>query len=205
MIIPPPIPCHPLDRYRFVYVEVPKSGCTSVKHALCKAHLGTAWESDDFEELHSKFGYTDIENVVSLQEQFATTWKDYFKFTLVRCPIARFESLFYEKIRHPAGINTFIIEHLTPDNSWLSNAHGTPQVNLIGADLEHYDYVSRTESMAEVGQVLSNLFGPLTLRQLNQSAQQADREPLSNEAILRLSRIYHQDFCLLGYDIPASG
>lgn len=192
------IPCHSIEMYRLVYVEVPKAGCTSVKYALAPYKKGYPWRSDDFEAMHRWFGYQHAAGLEDLARRFANRWRDYQKFTVVRHPIRRFESLYYQKI-DPHGrrdINDFVA-HLGDDNHWLWDTHGISQVSLIGTDLSQYDFVGRTEDMPEVERYLCRVLDDVQIPHLFRSSR--TREPLSQQTIDRLYAIYREDFDVLGY------
>ena len=197
----PSILCHPFDEQRFVYVEIPKAGCTSVKQALARLKSKGPQPPQETSEFHDWFGYTHVANTKRLKRRLENRWRDYFTFTVVRNPIDRFESLYYEKINLQGDINAYIQDELSDDNRWLFNPHGTPQVNLIGEDLSSFDFVGRTENMEEVSARLSQTVGAEPLRHLNRSRRTA-RPPLSQQSLRRLTEVYRRDFEVLGYDFP---
>lgn len=189
------IPTHVFHGQGFVYVEVPKSGCSSVKHALTPFRLGYQWPDTHLARMHQHFGYTYLDSI----DEVNKNWSDYFKFTVVRHPVRRFVSLFCDHI-DPKGdldINEFILTKFGTGHGWYSNPHGSPQTHLVGKDLDLYDFVGRTEDMGEVEKVLCSVFGSLKLKHHNKS--RASTVTLSKEAEEKLEELYDDDFSTLGY------
>lgn len=186
------IPCHPLEAIQAVYVEIPKAGCTSVKIAL-SAFKGGSPDRD----IHSWFGYTTAHGVDELYRWFETRWRGFFKFTVVRQPIARFESFYYSLPGATADeVSSFVLEDFSW-SGWRTDIHAQPQTHLIGTELERFDFVGRTERMGEVEALLSKKFGRLRIPHANRS--RTPRGELSKPARAFLRRVYRQDFEILGY------
>ena len=194
------IPTHPFETARLVWVEVPKSGSTSVKMALANALLGTAF-TDDI-GLHDFVGWTHARTQAELAEWLAQRWDGWYRFTVVRHPIDRFESLYYEKI-DPAGrgsINAWVAAQA--DSYWWEDIHAVPQTRIIG-DPAAYDCVGRLERLDELATMLSErLAVPLQFGRHN-SARRPDREPLTAETRALLARIYAAD--LEAFEYPLDG
>lgn len=196
------IPCHPFDAAQVVYVEVPKAACTSIKWALSPVLGGPP---DDGDDIHHWTGYTHARDFGELQRWLATRWRGYFKFTVVRDPITRFESFYYDKLsaaeRYAMTIDEYVLAHFAADPRRL-DIHAIPQTMLIG-DGSAFDFVGRVEAIAEVRQVLSDHLGWLVeIPHLNRSP--VDREPLGVPAMLHLADVYHDDFVALGYATRAA-
>lgn len=194
------IPCHPVERAGCVYVEVPKAGCTSMKWALSAFKGGPPPEDED---IHRWFGYTHARNLGQLQAWLADRWQHEFRFTIVRDPIARFESFYWGLQDHERGcygdINRYVLERFEADVEWFGNIHAVPQTLIIGTDLHLYDFIGRLEATEELEDRLeAALHTPvIVFPHMNHKGDQ--RIPLTDEATERLRTIYAQDFEVLGY------
>ena len=191
------IPCHPIESERLVYVEVPKAGCTSIKWGL-SPFVGGPPEVED--EIHAWFGYTHARDRGELDRWLASRWKDHFRFTVVRDPIARFESFFYGTSGRPAwgDINRYVLEELaTPADPWRDDIHLVPQALIVG-DLSLYDHVGRTHTLNQTARAVSAYLGRrVTFGHLNRST--AERQELSRAARARLRALYRADYERFGF------
>lgn len=182
------IPCHPIDGAGVVFVEVPKAGCTSVKLALATLKGGPP-EPD--EDIHHWYSYTWAADVDELYRWFDTRWRHYFRFTVVRDPIARFESYYYSLVGE-RGINS----HVHSLRTTRLDIHAVPQAQLIGPEPERFDLVGRTEDMAAVQLALAIATGRIiSIPHANRS--EPARRPITAKARARLDKIYRADFALL--------
>jgi hypothetical protein len=191
------IPCHPVESIGVVFVEVPKAGCTSVKWVLSPFKGGPPREGTD---VHQWFGYTHADSVGQLHEWLDTRWRGFFRFTVVRDPIARFRSFYYGLQPWERGaygdINRYVLEEFDRD-PWRWDIHAVPQTMLIGEELWRFDFVGRTEDMEAVRRELSLVVGQeIEMPHLNRSPA----GPRPNErAMWRLREVYRADFEALGY------
>jgi hypothetical protein len=194
------IPCHVIESHSFLYVEVPKAGCSSIKASLAPWKKGAAWQGTSTDDMHEWFGYTNVSGIPELLSRFETCWREYYKFTVVRHPITRFESLFYNKIRnsYKDTINEYIHSRFMKDE-WWGNAHCAPQTTLIGMDISRYDFVGRLEAIPLVERQLSSLFENISIPHLNSRPVNAGYTPLSDTSLARLKEAYKDDFDVLGY------
>lgn len=182
------IPCHPIDGAGIVYVEVPKAGCTSIKLALSGLKGGPP-EPD--EDIHHWWSYTWATDLAELYRWFDTRWRTYFKFTVVREPVARFESFYYGKVGQYA-INSYV--HAL--RMTQLDVHAVPQASLLGPELDRFSFIGRTEQMDVVGTVLSAVAGQvITVPHANRS--EPERRPLTPKARARLLEVYHADIAML--------
>jgi hypothetical protein len=79
---------HVDDEDKFLYVEIPKAGCSSIKYELFfKRRFGAMYPRDS---MHHVLGYKFAETLFR--------YRNYFKFTVVRDPYTRFMSAYFEKI-----------------------------------------------------------------------------------------------------------
>lgn len=191
------VPCHPVEVAGIVYVEVPKAGCTSVKAALAPFKGGITKQDD----VHKWFGYTHARSTEEMRRWLGTRWLNLFRFTVVRHPIARFESFYWGLSYHERGaygdINRFVLEEF-PTSPWAWDIHAIPQSMLLGG-IGGFDFVGKTEDMEEVSGMLSDVTGTtVKIGHLNRSSKH--RVKLEPEARDRLREIYIRDFEELGYE-----
>lgn len=191
------IPCHPIDAAKIVYVEVPKAGCTSVKYALSPFKGGPP---DPDEDIHRWYSYTWARDVGELYRWFRTRWAGYFKFTVVRDPIARFESFYYDKVdpaeRYATTIDRYVMGEFERDERRM-DIHAIPQSMLLGPELGQFDLVGRLEDMSSVASVLSAHTGrAIVIPHLNASGS---RPSLERATRARLAMIYRADIEAFGY------
>jgi len=183
---------HPIDSIGVLYVEVPKAACSSLKAAL--APYRRPGPTPQGEALHRWFGYTYAFAERELDAWIARHWSGYFRFTVVRHPIERFESFFYSKVGGE-DIDEFARDFA--ESGWARDAHAERQADLIGRDLSKYHYVGRVEDLTRTADVLSQVVGsPVRVPHLNGSI----RGPgLGAEARATVAEHYREDFDLLGY------
>lgn len=185
------IPCHPIPGVNVVYVEVPKAGCTSVKLALAPL-LG----ADPPADIHRWFGYTHARNEEELGDWLTGRWAGWFRFTVVRHPVRRFES-FYAGI-DPDGlgdINAWIAAR-QDDERWL-DIHAVPQRRLTG-DPSLYDFVGRLEETRAIEEAIGVATNcDLDLPRANASA--APRRRLTQRSLSALRTIYAADLDAFDY------
>lgn len=192
------VPTHPVEVAGCVYVEVPKAGCTSVKWALSPLKGGPP----DDEDIHHWFGYTNARSVGELYEWLGTRWAHLFRFTVVRDPIERFRSFYFGLQPWEQGaygdLDRYVLNEFERDERWRWDIHAIPQTLLVGSELERFDYVGRTENMAEVEAVLREQVDPsIALPHLNQSGSEGYE--IGPRALKRLRSIYRRDLNALGY------
>lgn len=174
-----------------LYVEVPRSGCTSIITAFNP-------ELVHYTDLavHGAAIKTFAPDLPTLQFWLAKSWRSYWKFTVVREPIARFRSYYYgyrERDGLPDDINDFArdLPAYVASNKWPQ--HFVPQTWLIGEDLSLFDYVGRLERMDLVEQRLGRAIP-------HRFASKQDEQVLTEESITRLDTFYRRDFDVLGYE-----
>lgn len=192
------IPCHPYDAARLVYVELPKAGCTSIKTALSPLRGGPP-EPD--EDVHRWTSYTWARDLGELHRWLATRWSTYFRFTVTRDPVTRFESWYYDKLspleRWTTSIDEYVAWDFARDDRRL-DVHAVPQTMIIGTELWRYDLVGRLEDLAGVVDVLARDAGvPVSIPRLNAATE--PRPPLARGTADRLRALYATDVDVLGY------
>ncbi len=191
------VPCHPYDAAGIVYVEVPRSGCSSLKTALAPL-LGDVGDGVSLADIHQWTGYTMARDRGQLESWLRGRWAGYLKVTLVRHPVDRFLSFFHGI--SPAGrpaVDAFVLGG-HPD--WL-DIHGRPQTAIIG-DPAWYDVVGRLEELRPLEGALSSRVGrPIRLPHVNSSHWiEQPREALGPDALGRVRTVYRADFEGLGYE-----
>jgi hypothetical protein len=149
----------------------------------------------DDEYVHHWFGYTWARSQAELQSWMDTRWAGWFKFTVVREPIARFVSLFQNKIG--GDINRYVLERFE-DDEWRRDYHAVPQTFLIGEDLGRYDVVFRLESIAaSAGSILTERLGTkIDIPKRNATGGAAR---MSQACRTKLRAVYARDYEVLEY------
>jgi len=185
------VPTHPIERPKVVYVEVPKAGCTSVKTMLSPLKGGPP---QPWEDVHHWFGYTHARDHHQLGEWMRGRWSRYFRFTVVREPVARFESYFYGRMNPEEDINEYALHQLANDG----DIHAARQVDILGPFLSIFDFVGRLEYPQQITEVLQHqLRRKVVMPHLN--ASEGERTRLNREALRAIRSHYRADFALLGY------
>jgi hypothetical protein len=195
------ISLHPVAGINVVYTEVPKAGCTSVKLALAPFRGGPP--EGDHDALHRWFGYSHARHIGEMQAWFATCWSDFLRFTVVRHPLARFESFYYEKLtdaeRAVYGSIDRYVRETFPTDSWRWDVHTVPQTAMIGTELSVFHHVVKLEEIHKLGPILSKRARrKVVIPHANRSV--APRQPMTEATEAELREIYRVDFEVLGYD-----
>lgn len=182
------IPCHQVGR--FLYVEVPKAACTSIKWALAE-YAGQKPEGD----IHRWLGYTEARDLEQLADWLAGRWSKLFRFTVLRDPIDRFESFYYgnKVYERVPDINEFVLHGLT---EIMSNIHSIPQTALVG-DASGFDFVGRVRDMDGVARRLSRVVHKRVRIEQRNMTPPGERQWLRTAALRRLNDIYAADFDIL--------
>ena len=204
-------------KHGLAYLQVPKAACTSLRAAICLLNhpeLSPKLVTSD-EWVHRNRKMNDI------LRPGAPELAKMFRFTFVRHPYTRFVSFYRNKIAEPESpavtrrfakqgftggmsIDTALdvieatrTEHLDP--------HLIPQVELVyrgGAALA--EFIGRVERIADDIKVVEDRSGvALNLPHLNRAAGggvDRARQLLSEQARVRLQRIYARDFERLNYE-----
>ena len=190
------IPCHEFPRERIVWVEVPKAASTSLKLALANGLHGTGFVDDRL--LHEHVGYTYAANVGELGDWLTWRWPagPWWRFTVVRDPVARFVSLYREKVdRDGLGdIDAWVAAQA--DSHWWEDIHAVPQVRIVG-DPGWYDHVGHVERLDETAALLSERLGqPIILGRHNATGK---APPIAARTRDMLRRRYADDLSAFGY------
>lgn len=164
-----------------IYVVVPKAGLTSLNAAL-HAHDGSA-----------PWGTSPIHGDIQFDRWKARRFPYAYVFTVVRDPVERFESMFYDKVNY-GDINTYAIRF--SEDAMATNPHGRRQSQLVGR-LAKFDFIGHTEDMATVGATLSDITGhTIVIGHANRS----NRGPkLRGEGLAAIQEHFREDYRLFGY------
>lgn len=211
------------ERYRYIYVEVPKTGCTTVKKMLQLAE----YDGDEtrlVKNIHDRVAsplLCPLDNIDVFEEALRS--EAYLVFTFVRNPYARTLSAYLDKIvknqwernrRLPAlgfapdaevSLEEFL-GAICRDDPIDSDIHWAPQTMLLGLPDRAYDYVGRFESF---GQDLRKVAARLGMEEHYEQVHQdrphetgasnlvAEYYDAGTKAIIE--ERFADDFTLLGY------
>ncbi len=195
---------HVDHEHRLLYVETPKVGCTSIKHALATLAGRCEGMPDELDAFHIWFGYQHRQPISAVLDKMARNYRDYFTFALVRDPIERWESFFYNKIagRESNDINEFANQFAK--TRWANDPHGLPQHALIGDSLSLYSALLPITQMSQLQTAIESHIGkPFPIPERNKSTRRESPglQP-SSRAIIR--EFYRGDFKLFGSLLPAT-
>lgn len=210
------------DRYRFIFVHVPKAAGTSVMKAL------RTLDGDNRERVSER---TKHETLWELRERHASTGgrsdrasvaalDGYFTFGFVRHPWERLCSLyFYLQERSPrpeiAAVASFaaFVRKLGEGEPWIRGLHSLrPQVDFFraspGGGIDA-DFIGRFEHFADDFRAVTSRLAlpPIALPHVNRSSNAVRdyRRLYSDETIRIVERIFVEDIQAFGYvfDDPA--
>ncbi len=86
--------------HKYMYVETPKVGCTTIKSLLIRAELDRDFEFSDDEHVHRRF-LSPLLNPRQVGEFSSFLQGNVFKFCFVRDPYSRLLSNYLDKIANP--------------------------------------------------------------------------------------------------------
>jgi hypothetical protein len=156
---------HLSNNYRYLYVSVPKTGCTKIKKTLQDAESGRAL--DHSHRVHAPIFsplLEPIDDVVTLRA--AMTSDAWFRFGFVRNPFSRILSCYLDKIVRSAGERQRLLPVLgldaaaaTPSFSEFvrlvsqqddgaRDIHWASQYYLLRPDLVDYTFIGRFERLS---------------------------------------------------------
>ncbi|HEY9295004.1 MAG TPA: sulfotransferase family 2 domain-containing protein, partial [Phormidium sp.] len=103
-------------KHKYLYVDTPKVGCSTIKLTLQRLELeDSQFSRDDFEEIHlRKFSPLLMPIQVGNLDAFINR-ADIFKFCFVRNPYTRVLSCYLDKIAAPHPVKTQILRQLGRD------------------------------------------------------------------------------------------
>jgi hypothetical protein len=213
---------------RFIYVETPKVGCTTIKQILQYAEYDfddTYLGSKNHDQLHDR-SLSPLKAPRDDPEQFleCLVSDSYFVFSFVRNPFTRILSAYLDKIVgkpneqsniqrkmniDPAiGAPTFseFIDIVYSSSPVEMNPHWAPQTFLLAIDNVRYDYLGRFEFFNDSIQQLvksRELKIPSSItgrgKQHSTSADHKLQQYFDANTTSRVKEIYQRDFEQLGY------
>ena len=214
--------CHLSTTHRYMYVSVPKSGCTKIKKLLHEAELGLVVEPAG--QVHwSEFSpllepIDDIDTFIS-----ATTQPDWFRFGFVRNPFTRLFSCYQDKIVRsemerrrllpilglpadaPAPSFKAFIRLVADQDDARRDIHWASQCYLLRPDIVDYTFVGRFEAFADdLGHVCERLaitpLEPLEKREHRGTSSENIAQAYGAAERDMVAEIYRNDFETFGYD-----
>lgn len=183
---------HVLDDPPLIYVEVPKACSTSIKRWMAERWMKVEPPASA-EALHRLVGYRYAEDQGELRRWAESYWPSYNPFTVVRDPVERVESLFYDKVRL-GSLDDFAESFAW--SRWADDPHGMRQVDLVGRDLGWYDAIGRVENLSPLGRLLGD--------EIPHEHESRRGPPMSARARAKIVEHFREDFELLGYDPDGS-
>ncbi len=216
---------HLSHRFRYVYVEVPKAGCTAVKKLLQLAEVDGD-RSKVADNVHER-PTSPLLSPADPDADFERVWNDgtYFRFTFVRNPYTRVLSAYLDKLvtnewererRLPQlGFRknarpTFIsfLERIIDQDPVEMDIHWTPQTHLLGLPHNTYDRVYRFEDFQPgLRRMLAATGVPVHDESVIEvpahptAANSRVSEHYGTREIDLVSELYAEDFRNLGYDL----
>jgi hypothetical protein len=214
------------DKYRYVYVDNPKTGCSTLKSMLVELETrgsGLSVDYMDWRIFHSDKSPLKAYNPFSLARTLTTLKKSgYFFFTFVRNPYTRLLSCYINKFKDPnyefterfyknfgflpQSFDEFI-SFISKQSIYDMNPHWRPQYAHIHVESINYDFIGRFENYSKA---YVSLFESLNIpsdqipefRHLNKSAKSESLHAIYNESNVKLVRdIYKKDFEYFNYPI----
>lgn len=153
---------HISHRFRYVYVEVPKAGCTAIKGLLQLAEVDGD-RSRVAENVHER-PTSPLLSPADEEADFERAWADetYFRFTFARNPYTRVLSAYLDKLvtnewererrlpqlgfrKNTRPSFTKFLERISDQDPHDMDIHWTPQTLLLGLPTNTYDRVYRFE------------------------------------------------------------
>jgi hypothetical protein len=210
----------PLPEHDVIYVKNPKAGCSTILVWLDRIHTGDY--DFEFTNVHREHRLPKLRDVGrhKVQEMLAGSA---YRFSFVRNPLRRFESVYWDKMVHDPvwrhNIPTRLGLDVDPDTvisfeQFLAaveeqdpvsgmDPHWRPQhVNLMNP-LVTYDRIGRLETFEEDLLRVREEAGlprvPLRLRNVSRHEQTESVYDGRPDLVRRVERIYAVDFELYGY------
>ncbi|MBD0269491.1 MAG: sulfotransferase family protein [Cyanobacteria bacterium Co-bin8] len=217
-------------KHRYLYVDTPKAGCSTIKLTLQRLELEDEYFTrEDFEDIHlRKFSPLLMPIQVGPLDAFLSR-TDIFKFCFVRNPYTRILSCYLDKIAAPHPIKAQILRQLgrnytdlhtavsfaefisaveeqpisTMDPHWRLQYYQTFQESI------KFDFIGRYENFSEdlqtVGEKLSPNFSKYFFHEQRNSTSSASKvsDFYTPELRERIYRIYELDFDYFGYSKEA--
>ena len=84
------------DKYKIIFIRIPKTGSTSVEKALIKADPGCI-SSDETKAPYGHFSAKSVKDFYHISDY---RWNEYFKFCTVREPLDWYMSMYLDYVNH---------------------------------------------------------------------------------------------------------
>jgi hypothetical protein len=203
-------------RQRLAYLQVPKAACSAMRAALCLLN-----RPDLSREAICAHGalvqHPEWADRVRADDPVV---HDFFRFTFVREPYARFASFYRSKISRPfegairprfaklgfrAGMSIDKVLDLVEATPVADlDQHLAPQSSIVFAgEKPRVRFIGRIEQLkAGLDEIAAQSGTRIDVPRVNVTAgtpDRDDREPLSAAARTRLARLYAEDFARFGY------
>ena len=209
----------PIDRTFFIskkkeiaYLNIAKSGCTSIKASL--SYLRDKPLNESRPNVHDPRYYNFY--FLDVVKESSSYLKECFKFTFVRNPIERVISFYKNKIlsfdpavtpyyggigiKHKMPFEAFISKLVTIDHSKLEQHLSDQYLKVINDNNIVVDFIGKIEEIDIHWQILNNYMDEtLPIKRMNQTKADSSFSP-SEEMLLRLKKYYEIDMVLFGYD-----
>lgn len=189
------------DKRKIAFIGIPKTGTRSVYRELENNYDGIRHRD------HAK--------------KFVSSYRDYYKFTIVRNPYDRLVSSWWSTTQRNEDPKGYIKSTLKDDTSFLNFCrnleqlrdrhrnvpHVLPQVNWLN---NKFDKIIRYESLNEEWLNLPFNLNSIPLPHLNPTTRKAANNPISRkttesylneECIAIINNFYKEDFNALKYDM----
>ncbi len=198
------------------YFPVPKSGCTSVKHAMWEIENGRPFEvfrvGDEFVNIHSVHkGY----GTTPWREEYRDRGPLLYNFSVVRDPVKRVLSCYTNRVLYKndltrLGLRSSLPSHVPLDPSAEEfflhlpiyqqasksvDHHSRPALYFLGSDLSFYDRIYGIHQMDELAVFLSERVGkPVTIPHKQTGGPAIKLNTISQELRDKVATQYTADY-----------
>lgn len=203
-----------LHNSKLIFIHIPKTGGQSIYHALGgnlhnpKPNKKILWGPDDKYE-YSHFTAAEIKSNTS-----DDTFKNYYKFTMVRNPFDRLVSLYHHKklggdhrfvSAYKLTFSDFVKKladnfHKISEYDQIDIAHVRPQHEYVYDQNEHklVDHIFKFEHYDEI-QAFIDAHGGVRLQKFNTTDHKPYQECYDEKTTELVTDIYQKDFKRFGY------
>ena len=202
--------------YHYVYSRIPKAANSTVVANLYKAETGKILIDDTTSVKDEYFSTLSALNADELNQL-----NSFFKFTVVRNPLARIQSAYLDKIsRDQTSTKTNMVRDrlgIAPEKSvnfddfidYLEqggisqNGHWSLQKDLLCFQIEEYEIVGKVENLAsDLTKILKRIYGAHgELISANTHKTNSKNLVLNVSQKKKIYKLYEQDFELFEYSL----
>lgn len=209
------------ERHRYIYFEVPKTGCSTVKATLQQLELLDS-DRNPPANVHDRAA-SPLLCPSDLKSSFARILGDgsYFRFAFVRNPYTRALSCYLNKFignaaerqrlapqlgLDPAGNIEFrhVLQRIAEQPTSRMDGHWAPQADLLAPDLIQYDFIGRFEGLDNDLRDVLNRLG-VTIeperRGYTSNANRRTEEFYDGASVDLVQSIYRCDFEIFEYPL----